>query len=117
MTTRNHHEWISAAADRIVVGGSELWRALCSSWVDTCADRAVLDQMTEIIQSTLDGIPVATHPKASDRPPTPSAAESAPVIQVSPTESSESSPEQPEEPVPKQRGLFNYNDFQQLISE
>jgi predicted ATPase len=34
MTTPDHHIWIKMVADRIVIGGHELWRAMCVCWAD-----------------------------------------------------------------------------------
>jgi hypothetical protein len=34
MTTPDHHSWIKLVADRIVIGGHELWRAMCVCWAD-----------------------------------------------------------------------------------
>lgn len=34
MTLPDHHEWNKSVADKIICGGSELWRALCRSWVE-----------------------------------------------------------------------------------
>ncbi len=55
MTKTDHHDWIVSAADRLVVGGNELWRALCNSWVSSCADRAALNRLSEIIQGVIVG--------------------------------------------------------------
>lgn len=60
MTKADHHEWVPDAADRLVVGGNELWRALSSSWVLNCANIKSLSSISELIQGLLDGIPIQT---------------------------------------------------------
>lgn len=33
MTLTNHHDWVRHVADKVVVGGNELWRAMCRSYI------------------------------------------------------------------------------------
>jgi predicted ATPase len=66
MTNSDHHEWISSAADRLVVGGNELWRALCNCWVTKCADKHELEDIAERIQSVVDGIPLTEKPPITE---------------------------------------------------
>jgi predicted ATPase len=112
MTKSDHHEWVSSAADRLIVGGNELWRALCSSWVSHCADTEQLKQLAEIIQSAVDGIPIAAIPKfipapimSGERPVSAPASTAEPAANV---------PEPAPAPVPAvpasretQKGLFS----------
>lgn len=35
-TLGDHHEWISHAANRLVLGGNVLWHAMCSEWAKKC---------------------------------------------------------------------------------
>lgn len=35
MTLANHHDWVRYVADKIVVGGNELWRAMCRAYIST----------------------------------------------------------------------------------
>jgi predicted ATPase len=38
ITQPNHHEWIKSVADSIVIGGQELWRAMCKSYFKNIAN-------------------------------------------------------------------------------
>jgi hypothetical protein len=53
MTIPDHHEWIRPVADNLTIGGQELWRAMCSVWVETCTH---LNQIAEIIETIRDGL-------------------------------------------------------------
>lgn len=33
VTLPDHHDWVKHVADNLIVGGRELWRAMCKSWV------------------------------------------------------------------------------------
>jgi hypothetical protein len=33
MTLPDHHDWIRSVADKVMVGGNELWRAMCRSYI------------------------------------------------------------------------------------
>lgn len=59
MTKGDHHEWVPDAADRLVVGGNELWRALSSAWVAHCADNAIIGAISDTIEARLEGIGAA----------------------------------------------------------
>jgi predicted ATPase len=59
MTKTDHHEWIADAANRLVLGGNELWRALCSSWIVNREDQKPLSRIAETIQQAVDKIPEA----------------------------------------------------------
>ncbi len=39
MTLSDHHEWINTAANKLVLGGSVLWQALCAQWAKECLDK------------------------------------------------------------------------------
>jgi predicted ATPase len=36
MTASNHRDWLRFIADQIIIGGHELWRAMCIVWADKC---------------------------------------------------------------------------------
>ncbi len=40
MTYTDHRDWIKSAADQLVLGGDDLWAALCFCWVTQCLDEA-----------------------------------------------------------------------------
>jgi predicted ATPase len=39
MTLDDHHGWVYDAANRLTLGASVLWQALCSLWADNCLDK------------------------------------------------------------------------------
>jgi len=39
MTRSDHHEWVSDAANRLVLGASVLWQGLCSQWTEKCLNK------------------------------------------------------------------------------
>lgn len=41
MTLSDHHEWVSAAANKLVLGGIVLWQALCAQWAKDCLDKTL----------------------------------------------------------------------------
>ncbi|WP_230877189.1 ATP-dependent nuclease [Paenibacillus macerans] len=48
-TLPNHHDWINYTADKLVVGGNELWRAMARSWVKyELNDEYVTELLTHI---------------------------------------------------------------------
>lgn len=53
MTLPDHHDWITHAAASVVLGGNELWRAMCSVWVDRCLDQAAVGELTDAIEDGL----------------------------------------------------------------
>lgn len=55
-TRGDHHEWIGAAADRLFVGGLELWRGLASAWATNCVDRTVRSTLANLVQDAVDGL-------------------------------------------------------------
>ncbi|MBN2024694.1 MAG: AAA family ATPase [Pirellulales bacterium] len=65
MTKADHHDWVVDAADRLVVGREELWRALCSVWVTRCAERNDLELVTQLIEDRIEHRSGATYPSMS----------------------------------------------------
>jgi len=53
MALSNHHDWIKATADRVVVGGHELWRAMASAWVAHCAKKRA-QKIADAVEEALD---------------------------------------------------------------
>ncbi|OKP83284.1 AAA family ATPase [Paenibacillus helianthi] len=54
-TLPNHHDWIKHTADKLVVGGNELWRAMARSWVkNELRDEATQD-LLNLIDAKLEG--------------------------------------------------------------
>ena len=54
MTLRDHHEWLTAAANPLFVGTHQLWQALCASWVHNCASQEELDNVILPIKDALE---------------------------------------------------------------
>ncbi len=55
MTKADHHDWVGDATDRLVVGESELWRALCSVWVTKCAAGSDLESVVQLVEDRIEG--------------------------------------------------------------
>jgi hypothetical protein len=36
MTGTDHHEWVSAAANKVHLGSDSLWQAMCAEWAGNC---------------------------------------------------------------------------------
>lgn len=47
MTHDDHHAWVSAAANTLLVPGNHLWQAMCSVWANDCL---TTDEAAEIVQ-------------------------------------------------------------------
>jgi hypothetical protein len=53
MTADDHHEWIGLAADELLLGGQNLWQALCAIWAEKkLPDQAVIS-IVDSIRETL----------------------------------------------------------------
>jgi len=53
-TIPDHHDWITSVADALVVGGNDLWRAMCISYVQHCLQAAVKEALTTQIRDALE---------------------------------------------------------------
>lgn len=53
MTLPDHHDWIRRVADDLVVGGSDLWRAMCTSYVANCLEPAEKERLRYVILDVL----------------------------------------------------------------
>lgn len=52
LTTGNHKEWVEAAATTLILGGDQLWQAMCSEWARECVQdspevTSILDSISE----------------------------------------------------------------------
>jgi predicted ATPase len=56
LTLSDHHEWIKASADRLVVGGDHLWRGMCNCWAQYASDSREREIIVGYIESALQGI-------------------------------------------------------------
>lgn len=53
MTATNHRDWLRLMGNKIIIGGHELWRAMCIIWADECLDK---DEAAKIVQVLDDAI-------------------------------------------------------------
>jgi hypothetical protein len=51
----NHHDWIQHAAEHVVMGGGDLWRAMCSVWVQHCLEQNQIQELLDDIEDCLGG--------------------------------------------------------------
>jgi predicted ATPase len=60
MTASNHRDWLRFIADQIVIGGHELWRAMCIVWADKCLNTREVSDMLKTLDDMIDtrGIPM-----------------------------------------------------------
>lgn len=56
MTHSDHHDWVKAAADRLLIGGTELWRALASAWADQCVSPSERSRVANAVHDAIDGL-------------------------------------------------------------
>ncbi|MDF7662386.1 AAA family ATPase [Erwiniaceae bacterium L1_54_6] len=49
----DHHDWVKYVADKITIGGNDLWRAFCTSWMIHCADQNTANDIIEQIEEHL----------------------------------------------------------------
>lgn len=56
MTLPNHHDWVRHVADKVVIGGNELWRAMCRAYI-AAESPQIFALLVDKIQSAFsDGI-------------------------------------------------------------
>jgi hypothetical protein len=53
MTLDNEHEWIRLAADELVLGGQNLWQAMCAVWAKDCLTASEAKPVLEPLQAAL----------------------------------------------------------------
>jgi len=49
MTIADHHEWVRAAANRLLIAGDFLWTAMCAEWAQRVANDAIALPITQEI--------------------------------------------------------------------
>jgi predicted ATPase len=57
MTNSDHHSWVNLVADRIIIGGNTLWRAMCGSWAAKCLNANDSRSLIEAIENALNNRP------------------------------------------------------------
>jgi hypothetical protein len=53
MTSGDHHEWVSAAADKVVLSSDTLWQAMCAEWASNCLKPEDAKKITAPIEEAL----------------------------------------------------------------
>lgn len=48
-----HHKWVNAVGDQLVLGGDAVWQALCSSWATNCATQEHIDAACQPVRDAL----------------------------------------------------------------
>lgn len=49
----DHHTWVNAVGDELVLGGDTVWQALASSWAQNCATDQMLEYVCQPIRDSL----------------------------------------------------------------
>lgn len=55
MLGSNHHEWVDAAASKLVVGGDLLWQAMCGEWVSKYLPQEDAEKIVLAIEDAISG--------------------------------------------------------------
>lgn len=53
MTLSNHHEWVPNAANRLMVGGNNLWQSMCAEWVASDLNKEEAKKVVQPIEDSL----------------------------------------------------------------
>lgn len=53
MTLTDHHDWIKAAASRLVLPGETLWQAMCAEWAANCLDATTAKRIVQPVADLL----------------------------------------------------------------
>jgi len=53
MSFADHHEWVKAAASRLILAGDTLWQALCAEWALLCLDAHAAKMVVQPISDLL----------------------------------------------------------------
>jgi ABC-type branched-subunit amino acid transport system ATPase component len=59
MSLTDHHDWIRAAATRLVLPGETLWQAMCAEWATVCLDASTAKDIIQPIADLLLASPRA----------------------------------------------------------
>jgi predicted ATPase len=54
MTLPNHHDWIRSVADNLILGGNDLWRAMCISYVTHCLADTEKQRLRNAVKDVLE---------------------------------------------------------------
>ena len=58
MMLPEHHDWVKAAARKLLVGGDFLWQAMCSEWATNCLSLEEARTLFQPIEDALIGVPI-----------------------------------------------------------
>jgi hypothetical protein len=53
MTSNQHHEWVSLAADKLLLPSDVLWQAMCSEWANKCLQNSDAQNIADSVKSHL----------------------------------------------------------------
>jgi predicted ATPase len=56
VSASDHHDWVRAAADRLILGGDSLWQAMCASFATHCADQSERESIRRPVQDAIDSV-------------------------------------------------------------
>jgi hypothetical protein len=62
MNLTDHHAWVGEAANRLLLGGSTLWQAMCAEWAENCLAEQDGKAIAQAVQDAVDGIAPASRP-------------------------------------------------------
>ena len=51
MTSGDHHDWVAAAANKLVLGGDTLWQIMCAAWVANCLAESQAEEIVSPIRT------------------------------------------------------------------
>jgi len=54
MSLSEHHDWVKSVADKLIIGGNDLWRAMASCWVKNCVPSNEISKITESVEEALN---------------------------------------------------------------
>ena len=101
MSQSDHHDWVRTAADRLLIGTVELWRAMASTWASDCVPPDARAKTVEIVQETIDG---SAGMSAAVRDAAKKHADARQATEEKLAEDAKAIPPPPPEPSPKRRG-------------
>jgi predicted ATPase len=59
MSLTDHHDWVGAAATRLVLPGETLWQAMCAEWASLCLDAPTAKKVIQPIADLLLATPTS----------------------------------------------------------
>jgi energy-coupling factor transporter ATP-binding protein EcfA2 len=59
MSLTDHHDWVSAAATRLILPGETLWQAMCAEWATICLDAPTAKRVIQPVADLLLALPTS----------------------------------------------------------